>query len=437
MKISIFGLGYVGTVSAACLANEGHAVLGVDPVKTKVDMINNGYSPIIENEIDKIVEIATKTKKLRATTSAAEAIHFSQLSFVCVGTPSRSNGDIDTSFLERVCMEIGEALKDKKAYHVVVIRSTILPGTIQNIIIPTLEKISGKKTGLDFGVCNNPEFIREGSAIHDFYNPAKTVIGEMDTASGNLLSSIYENLNLSVIRTTIEIAEMIKYVDNVWHALKVGFANEIGSICKAFKIDSHKVMDIFCSDTKLNISSSYLKPGFAFGGSCLPKDLRALNYKGKIFDIDLPILNSILSSNNTHIENGLRMIIDAGNMNIGFLGFSFKAGTDDMRESPIVELIERLLGKGYNIKIYDKNVNLAALMGANKNYILNKIPHIARLMVPTMEEVITHSQTIVLGNQSSEFRSILNLTNYDQKIIDLVRAVDGKNSNKTYMGMSW
>lgn len=437
MKISIFGLGYVGAVSAACLANEGHSIVGVDPVEAKVNMINAGQSPIIEKDIDKIIKKVIKTQKLSATTSATEALEFSQLSFICVGTPSRLNGDLDTKYLVRVCEEIGEGLRHKKEHHVVVIRSTILPGTIENIILPTLEKKSGKKVGQDFGVCNNPEFLREGTAVHDFYNPPKTVIGETDILSGNLLSSIYEKLGQPVIRTKIEVAEMIKYVDNVWHALKVGFGNEIGMLCKSLHIDSHEVMNIFCSDTKLNISPSYLKPGFAFGGSCLPKDLRAINYKGKALDTDIPILKSILISNKAHIENGLRMIMDEGNTNLGFLGFSFKAGTDDMRESPIIELIERLLGKGYSIKLYDKNVNLAALVGANKNYILNKIPHIARLMVKTMEEVLDHAQTIVIGNHSQEFSSILNRINENQKVIDLVRAVEGTTSNEKYKGISW
>jgi len=437
MKISIMGLGYVGAVSAACLAKEGHDVIGVDPVGLKVDIINNGQTPIIEKDIAQIIQTAVNQGKLKATTNAITAVEQTELSLVCVGTPSQSNGNIDTSYVKRVCTEIGSALKHKSSRHVVVIRSTILPGTIRTIVIPALEKSSGKIAGRDFGVCNNPEFLREGTAVYDFYNPPKTVIGETDTESGDLLASLYEGLNAPLIRTKIEVAEMVKYVDNVWHALKVGFGNEIGNICKSIGVDSHEVMNIFCSDTKLNISPYYLKPGFAFGGSCLPKDIRAMTYKGKSLDINLPILNAILPSNHAHIENGLHMVIEAGNKNIGFLGFSFKAGTDDMRESPIVEMIERLLGKGYEIKLYDKNVNLAALVGANKDYIMNRIPHIAKLMVNTMDEVIEHAQTIVIGNNSSEFSGIMDTIRKGKKIIDLVRGVQGRKSSEFYKGICW
>lgn len=437
MKISIFGLGYVGAVTAACLAKNGHKVVGVDPVDAKVNMINRGETPIIEKDIGAIIKTVVSDGRLTATTSASNAIEKSELSLVCVGTPSHANGDLNTHYVQRVCEHIGESIKHKSSRHVVVIRSTILPGTIRNIVIPTLEKSSGKFAGRDFGVCNNPEFLREGTAVYDFYNPPKTVIGETDCISGDLLASIYQNLGCPVIRTVIEVAEMVKYVDNVWHALKVGFGNEVGNICKALGVDSHDVMDIFCSDEKLNISPYYLKPGFAFGGSCLPKDVRALTYKGKSLDIDLPILNSILPSNNLHIENGLRMVMEEDNRQIGFLGFSFKAGTDDLRESPVVEMIERLLGKGYDIKVYDKNVNLAALVGANKDFIFNRIPHIAKLMVKTMDEVLQHAQTIVIGNDSSEFKDVMARAKENQKIIDLVRAVKGRNSTGLYKGLCW
>ncbi len=437
MKISIFGLGYVGVVTAACLAKNGHAVIGVDTVSVKVDMINRGDSPIIEDEIDDIIKSMVNKGRLQATLDPKEAVRESDLSMVCVGTPSQLNGDIDTRYVRRVCEQIGTAIKEKGSRHVVVIRSTILPGTIKNIVIPTLETNSEKQVGPDIGVCNNPEFLREGTAVYDFYNPPKTVIGEIDKKSGDLLASIYENLNEPVIRTSIEISEMIKYVDNVWHALKVGFGNEIGNLCKPIGIDSHAVMDIFCSDTKLNISPNYLKPGFAFGGSCLPKDLRAITYKSKSLDMNLPILNAILPSNKAHIQNGVAMVMEAGNKNIGFLGFSFKAGTDDLRESPLVDMIEQLLGKGFEIKLYDRNVNLAALVGANKDYILNKIPHIAKLMVNTMDDVLEHAQTLVIGNNSPEFVDLMDRVNENQIVIDLVRAVNGRNSNNVYKGICW
>lgn len=437
MKISIFGLGYVGAVSAACLAKDGHEVIGVDPIDVKVNIINSGQTPIIEKDIDEIIKLTTDQGRLKATKSANEAIENSELSLVCVGTPSQLNGNLDTSYVRRVCENIGNALKRKTDPHVVVIRSTILPGTIKNIVIPSLEESSGKKVGRDFGVCNNPEFLREGTAVYDFYNPPKTVIGETDEKSGDLLASIYGHLDAPLIRTSIEAAEMVKYVDNVWHALKVGFGNEIGNICKSIGVDSHEVMDIFCMDTKLNISPYYLKPGFAFGGSCLPKDVRALNYKSKMLDLELPIINAILPSNIKHIENGIRMVVETGHRRIGFLGFSFKAGTDDLRESPIIEMIERLIGKGYEIKLYDANVNLASLIGANKNFILNRIPHISKLMVNTLDEVVDFAQTIVIGNNSEEFHDLIIKTTEDQKVIDLVRAVDDQAKNENYNGICW
>ena len=437
MRISIFGLGYVGAVSAACLANDGHDVIGVDPVGIKVDMINQGQTPIIEKDIGDIIQKTVTQGKLNATQNALEALNKTDLSLVCVGTPSQSNGDIDTSYVRRVCENIGACLKEKDRFHVVVIRSTILPGTIRNVVIPVLEESSEKIAGKDFGVCNNPEFLREGTAVYDFYHPPKTVIGETDAESGDMLASLYMKLDAPLIRTRIEVAEMVKYVDNVWHALKVGFGNEIGNICKSINVDSHEVMEIFCSDTKLNISPYYLKPGFAFGGSCLPKDVRAMTYKAKSLDLELPILNSILPSNMHQIETAMRIVMETGHRKIGFLGFSFKAGTDDLRESPIVEMIERLLGKGYDIKIYDENVKLASLVGANKYFILNKIPHISKLMSGSMEEVIHHSKTIIIGNSSPEFKQILTLTREDQIILDLVRAIESQMSNNNYKGICW
>src|SRR5271168_931559 len=314
-------MGYVGTVSAGCLAQEGHEVIGVDPVRTKVDLINAGQSPIVEADIGEIIAAAVRSGRLRATDDQDEAICQTELSFVCVGTPSQANGNLDLTHMRRVCELIGAALKDKPARHTVVIRSTILPGTMRQIVIPTLEECSGKSAGVDFGVCNNPEFLREGSAVKDFNAPPKTVIGEFDRASGELLTALYAKLDAPFIRTDLETAEMVKYVDNSWHALKIGFANEIGNLCKAASIDAHEVMKIFCQDKKLNISTAYLTPGFAFGGSCLPKDLRALSYHAKIHDLQLPILTSILPSNEIQISRGVQLIVDKGHMRVGILGF--------------------------------------------------------------------------------------------------------------------
>jgi GDP-mannose 6-dehydrogenase len=437
LKISIFGMGYVGTVSAGCLAQDGHEVIGVDPVRTKVDLINSGQSPIIEVDIGEIIAAMVKSGRLRATSDQDQAIRESELSFVCVGTPSQANGNLDLTYIRRVCELIGEALKNKPTRHTVVIRSTILPGTMRQIVIPVLEEYSGKKAGVDFGVCNNPEFLREGSAVKDFNAPPKTVIGEVDSASGDLLSSLYAKLSAPLIRTDIETAEMVKYVDNSWHALKIGFANEIGNLCKSFSIDAHQVMKIFCQDKKLNISAAYLTPGFAFGGSCLPKDLRALAYKAKMHDLDLPIMTSILPSNELQVAKGLQLITEKGHRKIGVLGFSFKAGTDDLRESPMIEVIERLIGKGYDLRIFDKNVNLAKLVGANRDYILNRIPHISRLMVNGIDPVLDHAETVVIGNKDPDFQSVPERLHNGQRLVDFVRIRNNRSENGKYDGICW
>lgn len=437
MKISIFGLGYVGAVSAGVLASQGHNVIGVDPNQTKVDLINSGKSPIIEKDLPALINKAVEQGQLSATTSAAEAIAGSEISLLCVGTPSRANGSLDLQYIERVCEEIGQALKEKSSFHVVVARSTMLPGTVRELIIPTLEASSGKTAGADFGVCINPEFLREGTAVHDFYHPPKTVIGETDSRSGDAIASLYEDLDAPLIRTSVETAEMVKYADNVWHALKVGFANEVGNICKAQGIDSHAVMDIFCKDTKLNLSPYYLKPGFAFGGSCLPKDVRALTYKSRQLDLETPILDAIMPSNKRQIETGINMITELGKKRIGILGFSFKAGTDDLRESPLVEVIEYLLGKGYDVKIYDRNVNVASLVGANKDYILKQIPHISGLMSETMEEVLEHAEVVVIGNKAGEFTGVMQALEPHQTVVDLVRLQDEVPTDPRYQGVCW
>lgn len=437
MKISIFGLGYVGTVSAGCLATDGHSVIGVDPNKTKVNLINQGVSPIVEKDIGEMIAATVKSGQLRATSDVHDAVLNSDISLVCVGTPSQLNGNLDLSHVRKVCEQIGAAIKEKSAFHVVVARSTMLPGSMRSVLIPALESYSGKKAGIDFGVCNNPEFLRESTAVFDYYNPPKTVIGESDTKAGELLMQLYAKMSAApLIRTDVETAEMVKYADNTWHAVKVAFANEIGNLCKAEGIDGHKVMEIFCQDTKLNLSPYYMKPGFAFGGSCLPKDVRALMYKGKSLDIDLPLINAILLSNQRQIEKGIKMIVDKGNRKIGILGFSFKAGTDDLRESPLVEVIEYLLGKGYELKLYDKSVSLAALTGANQDYILNHIPHISKLMASSLDEVLDFAETIVIGNGAAEFRPVPTELKAGQMVVDLVRIVPNL-SGERYDGICW
>jgi GDP-mannose 6-dehydrogenase len=437
LKISVFGLGYVGTVSAGCFANEGHEVLGVDTVPTKVDLINHGNCPIVEADIGEIIASTVGAGQLRATHDTNQAIRETDLSFVCVGTPSQANGNLDIRYIRRICEEIGHALRSKETRHTVVVRSTIVPGTMHKVVIPILEESSGKKAGTDFGVCHNPEFLREGSAVKDFYSPPKTVIGQLDEDSGDLLAELYRKLDAPLIRTDLETAEMVKYIDNSWHALKIGFANEIGNLCKSFAIDAHKVMDIFCQDRKLNISTAYLVPGFAFGGSCLPKDLRALAYQAKMHDLELPIINSILTSNEMQVSRGVRLIIEKGHPRVGILGFSFKAGTDDLRESPMIEVIERLIGKGYDLRLYDKNVNIAKLVGANRDFLLNRIPHISRLMVGGIDAVLSHAQTVVIGNKDPDFQSVPERLLHDQVLVDFVRITDGRNNNGNYDGICW
>jgi GDP-mannose 6-dehydrogenase len=436
MNISIFGLGYVGAVSAGCLASDGHCVVGVDPNQTKVDLINRGVTPIIERDIGEMIAAAVTGGKLSATSSVQDAVSRTDISLICVGTPSQLNGNLDLSYVRRVCEEIGAAIAAKSGFHVVVARSTMLPGSMRAVVIPTLEQASGKRAGIDFGICNNPEFLREGTAVHDYYHPPKTVIGESDPRAGQMLVDLYSAMDAPLIRTDVETAEMVKYADNSWHAVKVAFANEIGNLSKAVGIDGHKVMAIFCQDTKLNLSPYYMKPGFAFGGSCLPKDVRALTYKARSLDIDTPLLNAVLPSNQRQVERAIEMVTSKGQRKVGVLGFAFKAGTDDLRESPMVDVIEALIGKGYELKLYDKNVNLAALTGANRDFILNHIPHISRLMVGSVDEVLDFAQTLVIGNGAAEFKSALTELRPGQVVVDFVRVTEATSSAE-YDGICW
>ena len=437
LTISVFGLGYVGVVSSACLARDGHTVFGVDPNPTKVDIINSGRSPIIEAEVDDLVRDGVAAGRLSAGDDARAAVMETDLSLVCVGTPSQQNGNLDLQFVKAVCAEIGSALKQKDRHHTVVMRSTMLPGSMHEVVLPTLEQASGKKAGTDFGVAINPEFLREGSAVFDYENPPKTVIGCSDENTGETVAGLYRHLPGDIVITDLQTAEMVKYVDNIWHALKVGFANEVGNVAKKLGVDGHRVMDIFCLDTKLNLSPYYLKPGFAFGGSCLPKDLRAFTYKARSLDLNLPILESILPSNDLQVRKGFDMVTAKGGRKIGILGFSFKAGTDDLRESPMVELIERLIGKGYELAVYDRNVNLARLVGANRDFILNRIPHIAALMVDSMDAAIDGADVVVIGNGDPDFRSVREQLAPAQQIVDLVRIDAAAVSDGLYDGICW
>jgi GDP-mannose 6-dehydrogenase len=438
MKVSVFGLGYVGSVSAASFAADGHEVVGVDVNPDKVAAVNAGRSPIVEPGLDDLLARGVADGRVRATVDTAEAIQSSEVSLVCVGTPSRKNGSLDLAYLERVSEQIGAALRDKPSYHVVVVRSTVLPGTTHEVVIPALERASGRKYGDGFGVSVNPEFLREGTALKDFRKPPLTLVGHNHAADASGTIALYQAIDAPLVSTSIRVAEMIKYTSNTWHALKVCFANEIGTLCKRLDIDSHDVMDVFCRDEKLNLSPYYLKPGFAFGGSCLPKDVRALQYRAKEVDVDLPVISSILPSNRLQIQHAFDQVMDTGKQRIGLLGFSFKAGTDDLRESPLVILAEALLGKGRSLCIYDRNVSLARLVGANKEYIERQIPHLSSLLCETIDEVIDRSDVIVVGNQSPEFADALSRTRADQIVIDLVRLpVTGSLVPADYRGICW
>lgn len=437
MRLSIFGLGYVGCVSAGCFARQGHEVIGVDVNQLKVDIINSGRSPVVEPFIDELIDEAIKGNRLRATNDAGDAVVNSDISLVCVGTPGNHNGSLNLTHVNSACQQIGEAIASKGRYHIVVIRSTMLPGTIEETLLRTLEVHSGKRAGRDFGIAANPEFLREGSSIHDFENPPFTVIGANDEDAAGPVRRLYEHVDAPMIELGIKEAEMVKYASNCFHALKVTFANEIGNICKAMGVDSHAVMGAFCQDTKLNLSPYYLKPGFAFGGSCLPKDLRAITHKAKGLDVETPLLDSVMLSNRRQVERAVDLVLQTGRKKVGVLGLSFKSGTDDLRESPMVALIETLIGKGLKLAIYDRDVELARLFGANKEYIEREIPHISQLMRADLGEVIDGSEVIIIGKKEDEFRKLSEKLNNGRLIIDLVRLLEVTDGRKSYQGMCW
>ncbi len=438
MRISIFGLGYVGCVSAACLAQSGHEVLGLDTSPQKVDLISSGRAPVIEPGLDRLVREAVQSGSMRVTSDSRDAVHNSDVSMICVGTPSNKNGSLNLQYVENVCREIGTGLAHKHGYHVVIVRSTVLPGSAEERLIPLLEQHSGRRAGPDFGVCMNPEFLREGSAVADFYNPGQIIIGELDQHSGEVVEALYRDVQAPTIRTTIRIAEMIKYANNAFHALKVTFANEIGVLCKAHGIDGREVMETLCQDTRLNISPAYLRPQFAFGGSCLPKDLRALLYRAKERDLECSLLKAILVSNQQQIQRGIDLVESTRHKKVGVLGLSFKPGTDDVRESPVVSLIERLIGKGYRVSIYDERVELGRLVGTNKAFLEREIPHIASLMCSSLEELLEWAEVVVVAHGGATFRRVLSLIREDQTLIDLVGIVaDNMDIRGGYEGICW
>ena len=434
MNISVFGLGYVGTVSAACLAQGGHRVIGVDVAHVKVDLINQGQTPIIEAEIGDIIHDTVQSGRLLATMDARWAIEETDMAIVCVGTPSLPNGALDTSYVEKVTAEIGGLIRARTKPFLFVLRSTVLPNTIDSRIIPLLEECSGREIGDGYDVLFHPEFLREGTAVSDYYDPPKIIVGERAPGAGQPVFDLYAGIEAPCFATSIRVAETVKYVDNAFHAVKITFANEIGQFCKAHAVDSRQVMDIFRADTKLNISTKYLKPGFAFGGSCLPKDLRALMYAARSRDVSLPMLGNVLNSNKALVERVLRMILEQDARSVGLVGLSFKPGTDDLRESPLIELAERLIGKGLQVRAYDQDVNLSRLVGKNKAYVEERLPHISRNIVTSLDG-LCDSEVIVIGHPiaSSQITAWLK---QGKAVVDLV-GIGDNGCYSSYSGVAW
>ena len=437
MRISIFGLGYVGCVSAACFAKNRHSVIGVDVNAAKRDILAAGRSPVVEKDLDELIAAAVANGTLRTAAHAAEAVANSDVSLICVGTPSRPNASLDLDYVARVCEEIGAALRKKEERHVVCVRSTMLPGSTDSVVLPALTRGLGGTLPERVEVAVNPEFLREGSAVADFFSPPKTVVGAAHPQTAQTIVDLYAGIDAPVFMTSIRVAETVKYVDNVFHATKISFANEIGTVCKSAGVDSHEVMRIFAADTKLNISPAYLKPGFAFGGSCLPKDVRALVYYGRSHDLNLPLLSSLLPSNDVQIDRAANHIFALGKKRLGFLGMSFKPGTDDLRESPLVRLIEMCIGKGYEIKIYDHSVSLARLVGANKAYIEKEIPHVSRLLATDLNDVLAFADVLVVGHRSSEFAAAAQQALGSKVVLDLARVFDTPPASANYVGFNW
>jgi GDP-mannose 6-dehydrogenase len=437
LRISIFGMGYVGTVSAGCLARMGHSVIGLDANPAKAEMLASGRSPVIEPGLSELIGGGVAHGRISVSNDAMQAVRDTEITLYCVGTPGHENGSLNLDAVRDVCQSIGTALRHKDAFHVVVTRSTMLPGTTRSLVIPLLEAVSGKRVGVDFGVAVYPEFLREGTALDDFDHPPLVVMASSDERTRRLLAELNPGRPEAIVHTGFEVAEMAKYVNNTWHAVKVAFANEIGSFCRANGIDGGELMDIFMRDQVLNISKAYLRPGFAFGGSCLPKDLRALDYRARALDLDLPMLGHVMASNQAHIQRALKLITECGRVRVGILGMSFKKDTDDIRESPMIPIIEALIGHGYDVKIHDRNVQVSALVGANREYMLNAIPHIHRLLVTEPSELLEHAETVVIGHGDPAFESALEAHGAGKRVVDLVRLRHRPAGASSYSGLCW
>ena len=440
MRVSIFGLGYVGTVCAACLARFGHDVIGVDLNEYKNAQISSGRSPIVEPGLEELIGEAVEAKRLSATSDHERAVAESELSLICVGTPSRANSSLDTSHVEHVAQTIGGALRREDRRHTVVVRSTLLPGSTLGLVLPALEEASGKRCGEELGLAYNPEFLREGSAVTDFRDPPYTLVGGLDEESARTAAQLYENLDAPLHLVTIPEAEMAKYAANAFHAVKIVFANEIANFSHGAGVDGRRVMELLVQDSRLNISPAYLRPGFAYGGSCLPKDVRALLYAARQSDVELPLLRSLPQSNELQLRRGLELVLAQPGKRVGVLGLSFKAGTDDLRESPVVQLVEALIGKGYEVRIFDGNVNLARLLGTNREYIESVVPHLAELMVADAGELVDSSDTVVVGNAMPEFAELV-ARSQAGPVVDLVGLPLTDRQRETlgdrYVGISW
>jgi GDP-mannose 6-dehydrogenase len=438
MRVVVVGLGYVGSVCSACLASRGHSVVGVDTSAFKVDCIERGESPIVENDLPRLIGEARAAGRLRATTRIAEAMPGAEVVLVCVGTPSAKDGSLDLGHVKRACAEVGSALAQAADFPVVVMRSTMLPGSVLDELVPVLEQAAGGRAGEAFGVAYNPEFLREGTAVADFFGAEYTVVGAEDARSAARLRELYDGIGGEIVDTPVRTAEMLKYVNNAYHALKVAFANEVGRICKREGIDSHEVMSIFCRDTRLNLSGYYLKPGFAFGGSCLPKDLRALHSRIRRHDLDVPVIDNVIRSNDVHVEEAIRLIERLGHRRVGVLGLSFKSETDDLRESPILRVIASLVGKGYTLLLHDPNVDLDRLLGANRRFVESEIPYLPERLRRDMAEVVAGSEIVVVANGSKPYRDVGRMLKPGQVLVDLVHAVDPRSvTHGEYHGLAW
>jgi GDP-mannose 6-dehydrogenase len=434
MKIAIFGLGYVGSVSAACLAASGHETIGVDVDRHKLSLIRSGRAPVSELGLDDLLARMVAAGRVTVTDDVTAAVHASALSLVCVGTPSRRNGSLDTSYLERVMEGIGQALAFASDYHVVAVRSTVLPGVVVSRLVPLLERASGRKAGRDFGVCVNPEFLREGSAIRDFERPPFTLIGELDARAGDVLAAMYAHLNAPVHRVLPDEASMVKYASNNFHALKVAFANEIGAICQQVGIDGQRVMQVFCEDRDLNISARYLRPGFGFGGSCLPKDLRAIVHVAKDADVTTPLLNSLIPSNDAHIQRVVDTVLEMRRRRVALLGLSFKLGSDDLRESPFVRLAESLIGKGVPLRIYDPDVSIGQVFGRNRAYAEEHLPHVGQLVAGDVDEIVEGADVVIVAKRLPGVEAILGRLRAEQAVIDLVGIPEARGAHRPWSG---